>query len=190
MSCHTALVITVQRCLCYLLHVLCFSPVISPDFARRGCPALGMKEQVQQQQTCKQRLYNPLYTGLFKKRDLSICPRCIPRFPVVRLSCGACLQPLPCSAGGQAPDTASWHSLLAWPLPERAAQRFQQHTQPGSCGSALPLARVAAKPVQTEAEAANSSSNPISVSFHACLRCHLGKFIYFHAFAFHKLARK
>lgn len=74
MSCHTALVITVQRCLCYLLHALCFSPVISPDFARRGCPELGMKEQAQQQQTCKQRLYNPFYTGLFKKRDLSICP--------------------------------------------------------------------------------------------------------------------
>lgn len=183
MSCHTALVITVQRCLCYLLHALCFSPVISPDFARRGCPELGMKERAQQQQTCRQRLYNPFYTGLFKKRDLSICPRCIPQFPIVLWSLSAA-PALLCWW------TGSWHSLLAWPLPERAAQRFQQHTQPGSCGSALPLARLAAEPVQTEAEAANSSSNPISVSFHACLRCHLGKFVYFHAFAFHKLARK
>lgn len=186
MSCHTALVITVQRCLCYLLHALCFSPVISPDFARRGCPELGMKEQVQQQQTCKQRLYNPFYTGLFKKRDLSICPlvySAVSRCPPVLWSLSA-------AAALLCWWTGSWHSLLAWPLPERAAQRFQQHTQPGSCGSALPLARVAAEAVQTEAEAANSSSNPISVSFHACLRCHLGKFVYFHAFAFHKLARK
>lgn len=186
MSCHTALVITVQRCLCYLLHALCFSPVISPDFARRGCPELGMKRASAAAPNLQTEIVQPVLHWSFQKTGSVHLP---PVYSAVS-HCPPVLWSLSAAAALLCWWTRSWHSLLAWPLPERAVQRFQQHTQPGSCGSALPLARVAAKPVQTEAEAANSSSNPISVSFHACLRCHLGKFIYFHAFAFHKLARK
>lgn len=55
-------------------------PVLSPPcflflciylswLCSRGCPELSMREQ--QQQSCKQRLYNPFYTGLTKSR---LCP--------------------------------------------------------------------------------------------------------------------
>lgn len=76
MSSHTAIIITLQRLLCYLLHAFCFSPLISPDFARRGCPELNMKVQVQQQKTWKKAegLYRPILHWSFKRnQNLSIC---------------------------------------------------------------------------------------------------------------------
>lgn len=112
MSCHTAIIVTLQRWLCYLLHAFCFSPWISPDFARRGCPELNKKVQVQQQKTWKQKegLYKPLLHWSFKKPEsIHLPPSCV----LCSLLSSACplkhvCRPLLLSPDRQSPDTVSW----------------------------------------------------------------------------------
>lgn len=97
MSCHTAIIITLQRLLCYLLHAFCFSPLISPDFARRGCPELNTKVQVQQQKTWKKAegLYRPILHWSFKKTRIYpfAALKCILQLTIICMPSEACLQP-------------------------------------------------------------------------------------------------
>lgn len=109
MGCHTAIVITLQRWLRYLLHV-CLISYLSPDFARRCCPELNIKVQVGQQENVKKKRdsTNPFYTGLSKNSICSFAPLVYSSLPLSTCPLKHVCSPLLWSPHGQSPDTVSW----------------------------------------------------------------------------------